>query len=156
MCAVDRRNRIHWKTPDREAVEVNYPVKDVKRYSNSPTITRIGVSQIYLIARPKKTKTAAERVAELSKGPVFDRIRKLDPEFLSRITPVDGDLENRNLGLTEAAQEELIQHTEIILHAAADVRFDETLKNAIQVNIRATRDLFEMAKKMPKLQVSVV
>lgn len=49
---------------------------------------------------------------------------------------------------------EFIENVEIILHAAADVRFDETLKNAIKVNIRATRDLLELAKKMTKLEVS--
>lgn len=95
-------------------------------------------------------------MTELSKGPVFDRLRKLDPDFLQRIIPLDGDLENRNLGLSKVDQEEIIDNTEIILHAAADVRFDETLKNAIQVNIRATRDLLEMAKQMTKLQVSLI
>lgn len=115
--------------------------------------SRIGVSQIYLVARPKKNKTAMDRIRELTAGPVFDRIRKLDPDFLKRITPVDGDLVEPNMGLSEDIQREFISKVEIILHAAADVRFDEILKNAIKVNIRATRDLLELAKKMVKLEV---
>lgn len=115
--------------------------------------SRIGVSQIYLVARPKKNKTAMDRIRELTAGPVFDRIRKLDPDFLKRITPVDGDLVEPNMGLSEDIQREFISKVEIILHAAADVRFDEILKNAIKVNIRATRDLLDLAKKMVKLEV---
>ena len=112
------------------------------------------MSQVYLVARPKKNKTAADRVRELSAGPVFDRIRKLDPDFLKRITAVEGDLVEPNMGLSEEIQQEFIKNVEIILHAAADVRFDEILKNAIKVNIRATRDLLELAKRMVKLEVS--
>lgn len=95
-----------------------------------------------------------DRIRELTAGPVFDRIRGLDPDFLKRITPVDGDLVERNMGLSEDMQNEFIANVEVILHAAADVRFDETLKNAIKVNIRATRDLLDLAQRMMRLEVS--
>lgn len=116
--------------------------------------SRIGVSKIYLIARPKKTKTAMDRIRELAAGPIFDRLRKLDPDFIDHITPVDGDLVEPNMGLSEDIQNEFIANVQIILHAAADVRFDEILKNAIKVNIRATRDLLDLSKRMLKLEVS--
>lgn len=93
---------------------------------------------------------------ELCKGPVFDRLRRLEPDFLKRITPIDGDLINRDLGLDPKVQQVLRDKVQIVLHAAADVRFDETLKNAIQVNIRATQHLLELALKMTKLEVLFV
>lgn len=96
-----------------------------------------------------------ERIRELTEGPVFDRIRKIDPDFLKRIKPVNGDLVEPNMGLSEDIQREFIENVDIILHAAADVRFDETLRNAIKVNIRATRDLLELAKRMVKLEVII-
>lgn len=95
-----------------------------------------------------------DRIRELAAGAVFDRVRQLDPDFLKRITPVDGDLVEPHMGLSEDIQREFIASVEIILHVAADVRFDETLRNAIKVNIRATRDLLDLAKKMTKLEVS--
>lgn len=116
-------------------------------------LLRVGVSKLYLVARPKKSKTAMNRIRELTEGAVFDRLRKLYPDFIKDIVAVNGDLVEPNMGLSQEIQRELINNVEIILHAAADVRFDETLKNAIKVNIRATRDLLEMAKRMEKLQV---
>lgn len=94
-----------------------------------------------------------DRIRELASGPVFDRVRTLDPDFLKRIKAVNGDLVEPNMGLSEDIQREFIENVEVILHAAADVRFDETLKNAIKVNIRATRDLLDLAKRMVKLEV---
>lgn len=108
------------------------------------------------MARPKRDKTAQMRMEELCKGPVFDRLRRLEPDFLKRITPIDGDLINRDLGLDSKVQQVLRDKVQIVLHAAADVRFDETLKNAIQVNIRATQHLLELALKMTKLEVLFV
>lgn len=114
------------------------------------------MSNIYLVARPKKGKTAMDRIRELTAGPVFDRLRNVDPEFIKRITPIDGDLVERHMGLSEDIQREFCANVEIILHAAADVRFDETLKNAIKVNIRATRDILDLAQRMTKLEVGIL
>lgn len=94
---------------------------------------RVGVRELYLVARPKKDKSARQRMDELCKGPVFDRLRRLDPDFSRRITPIDGDLIHRNLGIAAEEQQKLINNVEIVIHAAADVRFDETLKAAIEV-----------------------
>lgn len=98
--------------------------------------SRVGVREIYLIARPKKDKSAQQRMQELCKGPIFDRLRRLDPDFINRITPIDGDLIHRNLGIFRADQERIISNVDIVIHAAADVRFDETLKVSVEVNIR--------------------
>ena len=39
-----------------------------------------------------------------------------------------------------------------MIHAAANVKFDQSLKEATY-NVRATRDLLELAKRMKKLKV---
>lgn len=156
MCPSYGRHRIYWETFGRETSKVsiyNYVECSYPFLSTTADTFRIGVSQIYLVARPKKTKTAMDRIRELASGPVFDRVRTLDPDFLKRIKAVNGDLVEPNMGLSEDIQREFIENVEVILHAAADVRFDETLKNAIKVNIRATRDLLDLAKRMVKLEV---
>lgn len=56
-----------------------------------------------------------DRIRELTAGAVFDRIRKLDPDFLKRITPVDGDLVEPNMGLSEEIQKEFITNVEVII-----------------------------------------
>lgn len=40
----------------------------------------------------------------------------------------------------------------IVFHVAATVRFDEKLKTAIAINVRATEEICLLAQKMPKLK----
>jgi alcohol-forming fatty acyl-CoA reductase len=57
------------------------------------------------------------------------------------------------LGFTEESQEYLINHAQIVLHAAADVRFDQTIKKAVEINVRGTRDLLKLVSQFKKLEV---
>ncbi|GAB0089945.1 Fatty acyl-CoA reductase [Sergentomyia squamirostris] len=118
-------------------------------------LLRVGVSMVYLVVRPKKTQVARQRVEELAQGPIFDRLRLVDPNFTDRIHPLEGDLCLRDLGLDRESMDLLEQNVEIVIHAGADVRFDETLAAAVQVNIRGTRDILDMAVRMKKLEVFV-
>jgi alcohol-forming fatty acyl-CoA reductase len=58
------------------------------------------------------------------------------------------------MALTEESQAYLITNVQIVLHAAADVRFDQTIKNAVEINVRGTRDLLKLATQFKKLDVS--
>jgi len=58
------------------------------------------------------------------------------------------------LGLSAADRQMLIKRVTIIIHAAASVRFNDSLKYAIFVNTRATRDICILAKSMKNLKVS--
>jgi len=48
----------------------------------------------------------------------------------------------------------LVERVTIIIHAAASVRFNDSLKYAIFVNTRATRDICILAQSMKNLIVS--
>uniref|UniRef100_A0A1B0CW34 Fatty acyl-CoA reductase n=1 Tax=Lutzomyia longipalpis TaxID=7200 RepID=A0A1B0CW34_LUTLO len=116
-------------------------------------LLRVGVSMVYLVVRPKKDQTAEERIDELSQGAIFDRLRQVDANFTDRIQPLEGDLCLPDLGLDRKSLDILEENIEIVIHAGADVRFDETLAAAVQVNIRGTRDILDMAVRMKKLEV---
>jgi dTDP-D-glucose 4,6-dehydratase len=58
------------------------------------------------------------------------------------------------MGFTEETQAYLINNVQIVLHAAADVRFDQTLKKAIEVNVRGTRDLLRLTKNIKNIEVT--
>lgn len=49
----------------------------------------------------------------------------------------------------------VIETTEVVIHAAADVRFDQVIKTAVETNVRGTRELCRLAEKIRNL-VSVV
>lgn len=118
---------------------------------------RIGVKRVYVFMRNKRNQSAHERLLKVCRGPVFQHLPKYDPNFLDRIKIVVGDLNESNLGIQkdDAILNELIENVEIVIHAAADVRLNESLYNLVWPNLVATRDLLEISKKMRKLQVFV-
>ncbi|KAJ8982208.1 hypothetical protein NQ317_013510 [Molorchus minor] len=65
---------------------------------------------------------------------------------------MEGDCERPNLGLGEEDRNILIKEVDIVFHVAATVRFDEKLKTAIRINVKATRDLLRLARQMPRLK----
>lgn len=73
--------------------------------------------------------------------------------YRSRLTIVEGDLKDLKAGLSKESESLVIDRTQIIFHAAADVRFDESIKQSIYTNVRGTNELLKMAEKMVNLEV---
>jgi nucleoside-diphosphate-sugar epimerase len=48
---------------------------------------------------------------------------------------------------------EFDRNVSVVFHAAATVRFDEPLRNAVLLNTRGTRELLALAKDMTNLKV---
>lgn len=116
-------------------------------------LMRMGnLGEIVVMARPKKNKTNTERIEELFNGILFEKMSLFDPKFKSKIRIVNGDIEKEGLDMSEEDRDYIQKEVEIIIHAAATVRFDEVLKKAININIRGTRDICELAVGAKKLQ----
>ncbi len=86
---------------------------------------------------------------------IFVLLNKDKDKYQKRLTVIEGDLQKPNLGLCENERQKLTENVEIVFHAAADVRFDENLKDSIETNVRGTRDIINMAKEMRFLEVLV-
>lgn len=67
---------------------------------------------------------------------------------------VSGDAALPDLGLSKQDKEKLIAEVDCVMHFAATVRFDEKLRLASYINVRAVRDLMQLARQMKKLRVS--
>lgn len=78
----------------------------------------------------------------------------MNPSSLKKLQFIEGDASELNLGISEENIEKL-KTCSIIFHAAACVRFDDALKNAILLNTRGTRELCELACKIPGLKALV-
>lgn len=57
------------------------------------------------------------------------------------------------LNLCQNDENELIETCEIVIHCAANVRFDQTLKQAVNFNTCGTHRLLKLAERMQKLKV---
>lgn len=114
---------------------------------------RCDVKMIYVLTREKKGKTAMARLNELYTGALFTVLQRVDPNYMDRVLAVEGNTRELKVGLSNDAWTELIENVDIILHAAADVRFDNTLLELSLVNLRGTRELLKLAEQCKHLEM---
>ncbi|CAB3257590.1 unnamed protein product [Arctia plantaginis] len=114
-----------------------------------------GLKKIYLIARPKKNKDTAKRLQEQFDDVLYDRLRKENPDFIKKISIIEGDIGQPDLGISPEDRIKIANEVEIIFHGAATVRFDEPLKTAVEINVRGTREMFKLARGCGKLKAFV-
>ncbi|KAK9884187.1 hypothetical protein WA026_005140 [Henosepilachna vigintioctopunctata] len=112
-----------------------------------------GVRNIYMLIRGKKGKSPEERIKAMVDLPLFKVLRKEKPESIKKIIPVLGDVTEIGLGLSDEDRRLLIENVSIVYHAAASVRFDDALTDAIIMNTRGTREVVLLAKEMKNIGV---
>lgn len=83
------------------------------------------------------------------------KLLKQQEQPFSKLVLIAGDLQKLELGISLEEQKNLINDVEIVFHAAADVRFDESLKEATEINIRGTREIMLLSQRMVNLNVFV-
>lgn len=74
---------------------------------------------------------------------------------MDRVHPIEGDLQKLQLGISADDRQTIIDNVQIVLHSAADVRFDETLQNLLLINLRGTREILQLAEQINNLQIFV-
>lgn len=82
---------------------------------------------------------------------LFSKLRNVDPNFFSRIRIVEGDISKINLGISVTDRMELTENVQLVIHGAADVRFDTPLTSICLTNIRGTREMLTLAGEMNQL-----
>lgn len=79
---------------------------------------------------------------------------QMDGATLSRkVVAISGDVTMTNLGLSVANRQLLADRVSIVFHAAAMIRFDAPLKQAVIVNTLGTKYVLDLAKEMKNLEV---
>lgn len=68
---------------------------------------------------------------------------------------VRGDVTLENMGLTHEDRSLIEKKVSVVFHCAANVRFDQKLKNAVRYNTLGTRRVLELAENINKLDVSI-
>ncbi|XP_069759889.1 fatty acyl-CoA reductase 1 isoform X3 [Narcine bancroftii] len=106
------------------------------------------VKAIYILVRPKAGQSMQERVMDMMKCKLFDKVRE---DFQKKIIPIGSELMQPNLAISSEDTERLLSCINVIFHCAATIRFDEPLKHALQLNVVATQQLLVLARQMQKL-----
>lgn len=86
---------------------------------------------------------------------IFVKLLKHDERAFAKLIMVRGDLQEIELGIAQDERVALSEEVEIVFHAAADVRFDESLKEATEINVRGTREIMLLSQRMRHLSAFV-
>ncbi|KAK9874385.1 hypothetical protein WA026_002732 [Henosepilachna vigintioctopunctata] len=111
-----------------------------------------GIRTIYLLMRDKRGMRMEQRLKELLKNPVFDKIREKNPDIFDKVKAVKGDVSLPNIGLTENDMNFLMENIDVVFHSAATVKFNEDLKNAVLLNTLGTKRVMELCQGMKNLK----
>ena len=136
------------------------------------------VKTLYLLMRPKAGNDIRTRLEELITTKVklhtcplkqwrsrlidcyftqvFDNLRRDSPELLNKLVPIAGDMSLPSLGVSPSDIKILRDNVSIVFHSAATVKFDETLKSAVEMNLKGTMRLIELVRKLDRLDVSFI
>lgn len=110
------------------------------------------IDTLYILSREKRGKTIKQRFEEIYSNILFKKLENLRPNFREKIVPINGNMALPDLGINKEDRKLLTEKVSIIYHVAATVRFDEKLKDAVALNIKATRTALELARDCKKIQ----
>ena len=89
------------------------------------------INKLFILVRQKRGLKSKERVAEILSSRLFERVinREGLEQCVGKFVPVEGDLTEENLGISEADEAMLVQsNIGVVFHSAATIRFNEPIK----------------------------
>ncbi|XP_063372248.1 putative fatty acyl-CoA reductase CG5065, partial [Cydia amplana] len=110
------------------------------------------IKRVYLLLREKKGQTSQERIAKIFQDPVFEILHKRKPDFASRVTPVNGDITQLRMAISDQDWYTMAHEVTVIFHAAATITFDEPLRVATRTNVRGTMQALLLGQDCKKLK----
>ncbi|EZA59252.1 hypothetical protein DMN91_008153 [Ooceraea biroi] len=113
------------------------------------------LDKIYILLRNKRGRSFDNRLEDIFKLPLFQRVRNEKPETFKKVIPLQGDLSLENLGLTKEQRERLINEVHLVFNYAATLRLEAKLKDAVEMNLVGTERVLELVKQMKRLQLFV-
>ncbi|XP_053970575.1 putative fatty acyl-CoA reductase CG8306 [Hylaeus volcanicus] len=114
------------------------------------------LKNIYLLVRPKKGKAIEERLEDIKKNSVFNRLKEENKTHLfKKLIPVAGDVGEENLGLSSVDRLTLVEDVQIVFHSAATLDFEADLRSTTKVNLLGTRRVVELCQEIRDLKALV-
>ncbi|KAK0070593.1 hypothetical protein PV326_002326, partial [Microctonus aethiopoides] len=74
-----------------------------------------GIKKLYLLIRPHK-QPVKERL--------FEKLRKLQPNFMSKVVVIEGNLMENGMNLSDEDKKMIVNEVTLMIHNASNVKFD--------------------------------
>lgn len=113
------------------------------------------MGKLYMMLRVKKGKSVEERFKEHFDDPLYERLKREQPDYASKVLVIEGDTGKCDLGLTPENRDMIRETTHVVFHGAATVRFDEKLRQAVHINVRGLKLMLQLSKEMKNLKAFV-
>nr|QRC76219.1 fatty acyl-CoA reductase 9 [Mythimna separata] len=113
------------------------------------------VGNIYILMRPKRGKSVGQRIEDMQRLKLFDRLKSENPSALKKMKPLQGDVLFDQLGLSDSDIEMLSNEVSIVFHFAATLRLEAPLKDNVSMNTIGTQRALDMARRFKNLVVFV-
>jgi thioester reductase-like protein len=108
------------------------------------------IDEVVLLLRPRGRASAHDRLVEIVRSPLFERLRTERPDFdawwPARVSAVAGQLGRPRLGLEPATWKALAERVSAVIHMGALASFDEPLDRVLEVNTSGTLDVLDLAR----------
>lgn len=114
------------------------------------------VKKVYLLMRPKKGKEIQERLEDITKNSVFAvLLQQTSSDIFQKLVAVAGDVGEENLGLSAADRQLLVDNVNVVIHSAATLDFQASLKPTVFINLLGTRRVMQLCQEIKNLSSMV-
>ncbi|OQR75297.1 putative fatty acyl-CoA reductase [Tropilaelaps mercedesae] len=113
------------------------------------------VESVYVLGRAKKGQSLQQRFSDIFNSALFDSVRRDNPLAIEKVKFVEGDLQREGMGISSGNIATLRDCINVVIHSAASVRFDEPLRNAVNMNLYGAKRVLELCGSLSQLEVLV-
>ncbi|KAK0163886.1 hypothetical protein PV328_002571 [Microctonus aethiopoides] len=102
-----------------------------------------GIKKLYLLIRPHK-QPVKERL--------FEKLRKLQPNFMSKVVVIEGNLMENGMNLSDEDRKMIVNEVTLMIHNASNVKFDGRTSLILRCNVLGTKYMLDLAKECKNLK----
>ena len=114
------------------------------------------VGRVYATVRARNLEESNNRFwASIVTSPTFDPLREkygdgFEDFIRAKVVPVNGDVGNEFLGMSEDEARTIMADTDIIINGAGNVTFNPPLESALRTNVVGSNNILQMARMMAR------
>ena len=114
------------------------------------------VGKVYTTVRARDAKESEIRFwTSIVTSPTFDPLREkygdgFEAFIRAKVVPVNGDVGNEYLGMSETQARDLMADTDLIINGAGNVTFNPPLESALRTNVVGSNNILKLARMMKR------
>lgn len=114
------------------------------------------IGKVYATVRARDAHESENRFWQsIVTSPTFDPLRekygdKFEGFIREKVVPVNGDVGNQYLGMSEGEARAIMADTDVIINGAGNVTFNPPLESALRTNVVGSNNIIELARMMKR------